>query len=70
MSLLAPIIAGVSALLAGLGALLWLDKHQPTLKETATPEPEPSLADIWDGKTNYQTVPQKVYQGVPVHPHN
>jgi hypothetical protein len=51
MSLLAPIIAGVSALVMGLAVLIWMNLNQPTLQKSPAkslePEHEPSLADLW-----------------------
>jgi hypothetical protein len=71
MALLAPIIAGVCALLAGLGALIWMNVNQPVLQKSPAEEPEPeqgaeaepSLEDIWRGRVKLPMA----YQSISVH---
>ncbi|HEX5259305.1 MAG TPA: hypothetical protein VFW35_11080 [Sphingomicrobium sp.] len=70
MSLLAPIIAGVFALVAGLAVLIWMNRNQPVLKaSTSAPEPEeqPSLANIWAGKAPVDALKTPGYGNIVVH---
>jgi hypothetical protein len=71
MSLQAPVIAGVFALVAGLAVLFWMNRNQPELRKapTTAPEPEeqPSLADIWAGKAPADALKSPGYGNIIVH---
>lgn len=76
MSLLAPIIAGTGAGLAGLVTLIWMNRTRPMLERPSPPQAteadhEPSLADIWSGRVNLhrtQPQPQQPNYVYTVHP--